>query len=257
MPKLTALLCLSALIWACQSSAPKSAESAENSTTQAAPEGTVEPSAPIFASYEAFVTGAAALRREPTKDRRVKDEQGKEVGNWQTTLFRGELVTVLDEKPDWLKVRASDDTEGWILAIAALNAEGVQLATVTTETQTFRRPDVTQLDANTKVSVGSLLMRMREKDQFSEVNFSGSRSYWVSTDRLTTQAEEVAAAKVITKIRQIEDKEPQTKAELLTLAESNFAETVVLKGYKEAEAVVAEAGEEAAEAKPEEAAAAP
>ncbi|HSN90783.1 MAG TPA: SH3 domain-containing protein [Anaeromyxobacteraceae bacterium] len=181
------------------------------------------PAAGPQAGPPAYVTSAVSLRRERSEAPRVKDPAGKDVSNWVATLQRGERVSVLEPGPDWQRVRASDDKEGWVKTSALLPGEGVTAATVRTPADVFDRPDLLAANAKRKVEPGTLLLVVKEKPPFAEVNVSGTSNVWVLADRLAASENDVAVAKLIEKARWLERNAKHDEAkQILELARSHF-----------------------------------
>jgi SH3-like domain-containing protein len=203
-----------ALAAGCQRSAPP----------QATPGGVPAPvAAPVPADAPAFVTSAAPVRRAPSDAPRIPGPAGKDVSNYVTTLQRGERVTVVEAQPDWIHVRASDDQEGWLKASAVLQGVGIGEATVRVAADVFDRPDLLAANARRKVEPGTLLLVVKAKPPFSEVNVSGSANAWVLTDRLATGERDVSVAKLIEKARWLARAGKKEEAkQILALARAHF-----------------------------------
>ncbi|HEY6101549.1 MAG TPA: SH3 domain-containing protein [Anaeromyxobacter sp.] len=211
---LAALAAAAAL--ACKKEAPK-----PEAEPGAAP---VPVAAPLPSDAPAFVTSASPVRREPSDAPRVAGPKGKQVSNLLATLQRGERVTVLEARPDWLRIRASDDSEGWVKAGAVLQGEALAEATVRAAADVFDRPDLLTANAKRKVEPGTLLLVVKARPPFSEVNVAGSANAWVLTDRLATGERDVSVAKLIEKARWLRRSGREEEAkEILALARQHFA----------------------------------
>jgi SH3-like domain-containing protein len=179
--------------------------------------------APAQPGAPAFVTSATSLRRDPTEAARVKGPAGKDVSNWVTTLQRGERVALLESRGDWGRIRASDDQEGWVKASALLPGEGVAPATVRLPADVFDRPDLLAANAKRKVEPGTLLLVVKAKPPFAEVNVSGTSNAWVLADRLATTEPDVAVAKLVEKARWLDRSGKRDEAkQILALARGHF-----------------------------------
>jgi SH3-like domain-containing protein len=153
----------------------------------------------------------------------VKGPAGKDVSNWVATLQRGERVSLLEARGDWGRVRASDDQEGWVKASVLLPGEGVREATVRTAADVFDRPDLLAANARRKVEPGTLLLVVKERPPFAEVNVSGTSNAWVLADRLAAAERDVAVAKLIEKARWLEKSGKHDEAkQILELARGHF-----------------------------------
>jgi hypothetical protein len=181
------------------------------------------------AGAAAYVTSVSALRREPSDAPRVKGPSGKDVSNVLATLQRGEKVTVIEEAAkvvgadEWAHVRSSDDREGWMKRTALLEGDGVAEATVLVPADVFDRPDLLAANARRKIEPATLLLVVRERPPFAEVNVSSGPNAWVLADRLATGAPEVSVAKLAEKGRWLKRiGKPDEALQLLTLARSTF-----------------------------------
>ncbi|HET8540423.1 MAG TPA: hypothetical protein VFL83_11180 [Anaeromyxobacter sp.] len=172
----------------------------------------------------AFVSAATTLRREATDAPRVKGPTGKDVGNALAVLQRGERVTLVEARDDWARVRSSDDREGWLKRAALLEGDGISEATVLAPADVFDRPDLLAANAKRKIEAGTLLLVVKARPPFSEVNVSSGPNAWVLTDRLATGDKEVSVAKLAEKARYLKrsGKEDEAK-QILALAREHFA----------------------------------
>jgi len=230
--KARALLSLLGIVGlvACRDSEPSpsaAVESAKDSLAPAAPEAAA-------AREQALVTSVTSIRRERDEAAKVAGPDGKQVSNWVATLYRGEVVSVLKVQEDWAQVEASDTNMGWMKKDALLPVEGTTLATVLEPVKTFTRPDLMALNATQKgageaavvtvrtVEPGALLIVLKTKDQFSEVNLQGKSSTWILSEKLSVEANEIAAAKLITKYRWLQEKKDASASQYLELARSQY-----------------------------------
>ncbi len=227
-------LCLTACLltipfWACKDQTASTADAEAAQAAAAQPE-------------RAYVTAITGLKRQPNEEKKI-DEGGKKVSNWLATLYRGEEFTVTKVEGDYAFGKASDDTEGWLKKDTLLPTEGVTLATVLEEAKTFSRPDLLALNAQRKIEPGALLFVLKNKDQFVEVNFYGKSTAWVLAEKLATDSTEVAAAKLLNKIRWLKEKNDPTANEMLELARGQYGSTRVMGMLEEAPAPAGEAAE--------------
>jgi SH3-like domain-containing protein len=190
-------------------------------------QGAVAP-APIAAPVgaPAYVVAVVTLRKEPSAADRIPGPTGKLVSNYlATTLQRGERVSLVESREDWHRVRASDDTEGWLRATALLDGIGVTEATVAQPADVFDRPDLLAANAKRKVEPGSLLLVVKARPPFSEVNVPGAQNAWVLTERLVSGTREVGVAKLIEKARWLVKSDRKEEAlKILALAKGQFAD---------------------------------
>lgn len=190
-----------------------------------------------------YVTGPASLKRERSEEKHVEDPKGKskkKLSNWLATLNRGEEVRILATEEEWLRVKASDDTEGWIQKANVILATEARMATTAEDLKTFGRPDLLALNAQKTIPAGSLLFLTKEKDAFGQVNTSTTQSAWVMADKLLFDDTEVAAAKLIHKVRALEQKADPTTEDVRKLALSQLSGSKLIQLL---ERPVADAGE--------------
>jgi hypothetical protein len=177
----------------------------------------------------AYVRGATTLRREPSEAARVPGPTGKELSNALAFLQRGEKVTVVEAREDWAKVRSSDDREGWLRRGALLEGDGVTEATVLAPADVFDRPDLLAANAKRRIEPGTLLLVVKSRAPFSEVNVSSGPNAWVLSERLASGAREVSVAKLAEKARWLARNGKHDEAlQILTLARDHFAGTPLL-----------------------------
>ncbi len=175
----------------------------------------------------AYVTAAAALRREPSDAGRVAGPGPKraQVANTLATLLRGEKVTLVGERGDWAQVRASDETQGWVKKSALLPGLGVAEATLGAQADAFDRPDLLAVNARRKIEPGTILLVVRSRELFSEVNTGGGPSAWILSDRLLTGPRDVMVAKLFEKARWlVKTGKPEDARAVLDLARARFAD---------------------------------
>jgi hypothetical protein len=219
-------LCLA--VAACTRSPPAAAPDAPPPGVAPAPTGPVP----------AYVSGVATLRREPTDAPRVKGAGRKELSNQLAVLQRGERITVLEARDEWARVRASDDREGWLPRGAVLEGDGIAEATVLAPADVFDRPDLLAANARRRIEAGTLLLVVRSKPPFSEVNVGAGPNAWVLADRLATGEKEVSVAKLSEKARYLARTGKREEAmQILALARQHFA------GIPLVEALAVELGE--------------
>jgi SH3-like domain-containing protein len=223
MRKLPLAVALLALV-ACSKGQPPAVEGPAGATS--APGSAAAP-----AAAPSYVVTVVTLRKEPLPADRIAGPGGKQVTNYlPTTLQRGEQVTVLETRGEWCRVRASDDKEGWLRAAAVLEGAGVTTATVLQPADVFDRPDLLAANAKRKVEPGSLLLVVKAKPPFSEVNVPGSQNAWVLTERLITGEREVSVAKLIEKARWLVKSNRKDEAlQILALAQGNFADVPLVQ----------------------------
>lgn len=194
-------------------------------TPVASPPGAVEaaPPVPVATDGRAWVIAPAALRREPTEAARVAGPGGKQVSSVLTVLMRGEPVTLLEGRGEWARVRTSGDQPGWLRRAALLEQEGVTVATVLQPADVFDRPDLLAVSPGRRLVPGALLLLVRQKPPFAEVNAGAPPTAWVLADRLSTAERDVATAKLCEKARWLKrsGKAPEA-AEVLALGRATF-----------------------------------
>jgi SH3-like domain-containing protein len=171
----------------------------------------------------ALVTSVTSLKKEPDDAAKIDGAGGKKVNNWVATLYRGEQVGVVKVQEDWAQVTTSDESTGWMKKDGLLPSEGTTLATIFETVKTFNRPDLLTLNATRTLEAGSLLVVVKTKDQFSEVNFQGKQTAWVLSEKLNMDGTEIAAAKLVNKIRWLKAKKDPAADQFLELAKSQFS----------------------------------
>jgi SH3-like domain-containing protein len=217
-PRLSALLLTALVSLACGRGAPAPAAGGAAGPTGAAGIGAPRPAA------LAYVNTAAGLRREPSDAPRVKNPSGKEVANVLATLQRGEKVSLLEVREEWAKVRSSDDREGWMRPAALLEGDGIVEATVLAPADVFDRPDLLAANARRQIAPGTLVLVVKARPPFSEVNVSGAQNAWVLTERLATGEQEVSVAKLAEKARFLARAGRHDEAlQVLAVARTHFA----------------------------------
>jgi len=159
------------------------------------------PAAAASAAGDRYVTAASALRREPGEPPRAKGPGAKAPPPPLALLLRGERVTFLEARGDWSRVRASDGTEGWLRSQVLLAADGVAEATVLSQAWAFDRPDLLAVNVKRKLEPGTLLLVLKSRELFSEVEAGQGPTAWVLSDRVVANPEDVQAAKLVEKAR--------------------------------------------------------
>lgn len=219
LPLAFALLSLAA----CSKGQPDAGANAQPGAAAAAAAAPVEP---------AWILYVDTLRKTPDAADKIAGPDGKtKVSNYLfATLQRGERVTVLETKEGWIKVRASDDKEGWLRDSAVLEGTGVSAATLLVQADVFDRPDLLAANAKRKLEPGSLLLVVKAKPPFSEVNVPGGPNAWVLTERLATGEREVSVAKLIEKARWLVRKSRKDEAaQILALAQGQFSDVPLVQ----------------------------
>jgi hypothetical protein len=190
-----------------------------------APTAAPAAAAPSAAPTTGFVVFTTVLKREGSDAPKVADAKGKQVANWLATLYRGERVTIGKEEGEYIQAKTSGEVEGFVKKSSLLIAPDVSEATVIDATDAFDRPDLLALNSKKKINPGTLLFVVKNREQFSEVNASGASTIWVLNGKITTDANEIAVAKLLAKARSLKDaKKGEGVADLVGLAKSNFAE---------------------------------
>jgi hypothetical protein len=173
----------------------------------------------------AYVTSIALLRHEPVDDQKVADKTNKTekmIFNAMAMLQRGETVTMLENKPPWVRVRAADESVGWLHTDVLVSAVGVKPATLGEEIGTYDRPQLVAINPKRKIPAGALLFVLRAKDQFSEVDQGGGRTTWVKTDNLLTDNVDVEVSKLLAKADWLAKQDASAAAEIKATIGSQF-----------------------------------
>jgi hypothetical protein len=106
---------------------------------------------------------------------------------------------------------------------ALLEGDGVVEATVLVAADVFDRPDLLAANARRRIEPGTLLLVVREKPPFAEVNVSSAPNAWVLADRLATGAAEVSVAKLAEKGRWLRRiGKPDEALQIVALARGQF-----------------------------------
>ncbi len=179
----------------------------------------------------AYVTAVAPLRRQPADAAKVPGATPKaSLPNVIALLQRGEKVTILEARDDWARVRASDESVGWMKKGILLPALGVTEATLLQPADAFDRPDLLALNARRKIEPGTLVLVVRDRELFSEINLSSGASAWVLSDRLSRSPRDVMVAKLAEKARWLVKSGKADEAkEVLALARSQFADVPLVQ----------------------------
>jgi hypothetical protein len=223
MPRAAIVVAL-ALAACGRSPAPAPAAPAPATAPDGAPSGpAATPPIPVAADGRAWVIAATALRREPAEAAKVSGPGGKPVGNVLAVLMRGEPVTLLEGRGDWARVRTSGDEPGWVRRASLLEQEGATVATVLTPADVFERPDLLAASPGRRLAPGALLLVVRLKPPFAEVNAGAPATAWVLGDRLATGERDVASAKLCEKARWLKRSGKEAEArEVLALGRATF-----------------------------------
>lgn len=228
---LVPLLAIAFAAAACKEKAPeKKPELVQAGGNQAGIVGQPVPKDPDW-QYLVVVT---ALRKEPSDAKQVDDPSGKKVNNWVATLQRGEKVSVEERKDDWVKVKASDESVGWVKKSVLLSTkEGSEAATLE-DLDTFERPDLGAIRPGKKIPAGTLVFAIRLKDPFREVNATGWGTLWVMNDKVSLSPSEATVARLIERARVLRrDKKGEGAADLVNLAKSQFPDSKLLSILEE------------------------
>jgi hypothetical protein len=185
----------------------------------------------VVPADQVYLTAATTLRREPTEASKVTGPRSKQtVSNTLAVLQRGEKATLVESRGEWARVKASDETVGWLKAGLLLPAAGVTEATLLEPADAFDRPDLLAVNAKRKIDPGTLVLVVRARELFSEVNLSSGANAWVLSDRLSTAPRQVNAAKLIDKARWLvrSGRTDEAKA-ILELARREFADVPLVE----------------------------
>jgi SH3-like domain-containing protein len=200
------------------------------------PNATPSPEPPTEAAPTAgYVVGKTTVRKIASDDRKIADPAGgdKQVSNYVTALNRGEKVDITGNDGDWTHIKASDGSDGWLKTNRlVVEDEKTKVATLFAEGKVFDRPDLLALAADRKIEAGSLVFVLSEKDQFSEVDYPKTAvsdvHAWALSSDLTTDPNEVEAAKLIAKVRELRaDNDPAAK-QMEDLARSQYSNSKLL-----------------------------
>lgn len=215
-----------------------------------APDAPVEVAPEPVAPKDAFLVGRTTLRKTASDEKKIPDPAGgdKTVSNFVTTLDRGEQVQVMGTDGEWTQVKLSDGKDGWLKTNrVVLVGPNTQVATLFTPGKVFTRPDLLSLETDKSLEAGGLLFVLQTKDQFSEVDWPKSAvsnsTAWTLSSELVTDPNEVAAAKLIMKVRQLRADNDPAAAQMEELTRSQFASSQLLKLLDQPAPVEAPPGE--------------
>ena len=212
-----------------QHNGPQKAEAAIEAASpagEAAAESAEVAAAPALKPQAALVLHSAFVRRQPN-DAKLVAVAGKKAkqGNYLATLYRGEAVWVRADKEGWLDVTLSDESHGWVKKDGLLMGPNLKLATVLSRARLFTRPDLLALFGGRAVEPGTLLIVLRDKDQFSEVNYNGQQTAWVLTALLVQEPQEVDAAKLVHRARLLQERKDPAAGAVIELLQGQFGAT--------------------------------
>lgn len=237
------ILCFLAVFSACTSGDPTAQTEVTAPPPPAGQPGVQEQVevAPLPAAFSSedpgVVTITTSFKREPNDEKKVQDpKSGKQVNNYLALLYRGEKVVLLKQQGDFIQARASDEEIGWIKTSAVLPATNLTVATMHEEIKTFARPDFAALNTSRVLEAGALLFVTKTKEPFSEVNYAGTQTAWVLTDKLTTDTNEVEAARLVAKARNLDEKKDAAAKQFWELAKNNFGSTKLMQLIAEKQA---------------------
>ena len=224
-------IALSLVIGACAKESPPAPQTAapapKPQPKAVAPAQAPEPS---FTKEDGFVKTITSIRRVASDDQRITDPAGKstkKVSNWLATLYRGERVSVLEREGDWVQVKASDDTEGWMRTSSLIPSDNAILATNLEAVRVFSRPERAALKTGRNIEAGTLLFMMEAKDDFRRVNY-GTADTWIKAEGIVEDKSEIEAAKLLYRIRHMQKKKDPEVKELIELAHTEFKESKVI-----------------------------
>jgi hypothetical protein len=207
---------------ACSRPAPVAPVAPSGPPPAAAP-ATEPPPIPVAADGRAWVIAASALRREPSDAARVAAPGGKQAQNVIAVLMRGEPVTLLEGRGEWARVRTSGDDPGWVRRAGLLEQEAVGVATALQPADVFDRPDLLAVSPGRRLAPGTILLVVRQKPPFAEVNAGAPPTAWVLADRLASGERDVATAKLCEKARWLKRSGKEDEArQVLALGRSAY-----------------------------------
>jgi hypothetical protein len=170
---------------------------------------------------ERVLTTSTSLRRTPSDAPRAKGDGKAPPSGALAFLHRGERVTFLAAQGDWSQVRASDGQQGWLRSSVLLSAAEVTEGTVLATAWAFDRPDLLAVNARRKVEPGTLLLVLKARELFSEVDLGQGAGAWVLTEGITTRPEDVRASRLLEKTRWLaRSGRPDEAREVLALLRS-------------------------------------
>ena len=175
---------------------------------------------------ERFLTASSPLRRSPSEPPKGKvDPKGPPLA----FLHRGERVTSLEAQGDWSKVRASDGQLGWLRSASLLPSSDATEGTVLATAWAFDRPDLLAVNARRKVEPGTLVLVLKTRELFSEVDLGPAGPAWMLTDGITTRPDDVRASKLLEKARWLQRSgRPDEAREVLALLRASLPASALI-----------------------------
>lgn len=219
-------LLLSIAAVACHHDPPASSAPAEPAPVPSTP-GAILAATVAAGGPNGFSTQTQAVRREPREgdDGTKKKRAVAPVAS----LERGEQVTTFERRGDWVQVRLSDGKLGWLKTAGVVDAPGAKLVAPWQKIKTFSRPDFLAFLPDKQVTPGTLLVWLRNKDQFSEVNVRGDTTAWVLSATVTDDPTEVEAAKLLGRVQALKERNDPSADAAWDLAKNQFGDTRMLR----------------------------
>lgn len=225
---------LAIMVVACSGTSTDAATNAEGTPDEAAAEAAPEPK---NEPRDGFALATTYLRNHPTTDRKIDDPDnpGKRINTYVATVYRGNALTVMETKDDFVKVILEDGSgnEGWLQSSRVTTAEGAKLATIKEDVKTFSRPELLSLNTTMKLLPGSVLVVTQEQGKFVEVDYPKSQwssaSTWILSENLVTTEDDIAAAQLISKALYMREDDAEKAKPIEELAREQFAGNTLLK----------------------------
>lgn len=199
---------------------------------------------------DGFAVATTYLRSHPTTERRIDDPDnpGKKLSTYIATLYRGNALTVVETKDEFVRVQLKDgsDNEGWLQS-KRVTTKGSQVATIKEEVRTFSRPEMLSINTTMKLPAGAVLVVTQEQGKFVEVDYPRSQwssaSTWILAENLDTSPEDVEVAQLISKALYMREDSADKAKVIEDLAREQFAGNTLLTLLDPPEAEEAEAAE--------------
>jgi len=231
---MTGLFALVSMLSGCFGGGGKSG-TPKDGAPEPAPSASPAPAPSEAAPTVGYVVGKTTVRKTASDDRKIPDPAGgdKQVSNYVTALYRGEKVDIVGADGDWTHIKASDASDGWLKTNRlVIEDDKTKVSTLFAEGKVFDRPDLLALASDRKIEAGSLVFVLSEKDQFSEVDYPKNAvtdvHAWALSSDLNSDPNEVEAAKIIAKVRELRaDNDPGAK-QMEELARSQYSSSKLL-----------------------------
>ena len=131
---------------------------------------------------------------------------------------------MVEPREDWAKIGSPTITRAGSSGPRSSRTRAPRRATVLVAADVFDRPELLAANARRKIDPGTLVLVLKQRPPFAEVNVAGTQTAWVLAERLATGEKEVAVAKLMEKARWLAKVGKKDDAlQALALAREHFA----------------------------------